>query len=313
MNSVRHSRFTDSGSAPPIRVSFEFFPPKTAEMETTLWEAIARLAPLQPTFVSVTYGAGGSTRERTHATVKRIIAETMLTPAAHLTCVAATRAEIDAVIEAYAQAGVRHIVALRGDPIGGIGERFAPHPGGYRNAADLVSGIKRIADIEISVSAYPEKHPDSADVIADIDMLKAKVDAGATRAITQFFFENSLYFRYLERVRKSGIDIPIVPGILPVQNFSQTKNFAARTGASVPAWLARRFDGLDNDPTTRKLIAAAVAAEQVLDLVDQGVTDFHFYTMNRAELVYAICHLLGLRPGGAEAARAPFSPAIEQA
>jgi methylenetetrahydrofolate reductase (NADPH) len=313
MNSVRHSRFTDSGSAPPIRVSFEFFPPKTAEMETTLWEAIARLAPLQPTFVSVTYGAGGSTRERTHATVKRIIAETMLTPAAHLTCVAATRAEIDAVIEAYAQAGVRHIVALRGDPIGGIGERFAPHPGGYRNAADLVSGIKRIADIEISVSAYPEKHPDSADVIADIDMLKAKVDAGATRAITQFFFENSLYFRYLERVRKSGIDIPIVPGILPVQNFSQTKNFAARTGASVPAWLARRFGGLDNDPTTRKLIAAAVAAEQVLDLVDQGVTDFHFYTMNRAELVYAICHLLGLRPGGAEAARAPFSPAIEQA
>jgi methylenetetrahydrofolate reductase (NADPH) len=313
MNSVRHSRFTDNGSAPPIRVSFEFFPPKTAEMETTLWEAIARLAPLQPTFVSVTYGAGGSTRERTHATVKRIIAETMLTPAAHLTCVAATRAEIDAVIEAYAQAGVRHIVALRGDPIGGIGERFAPHPGGYRNGADLVSGIKRIADIEISVSAYPEKHPDSADVTADIDMLKAKVDAGATRAITQFFFENSLYFRYLERVRKSGIDIPIVPGILPVQNFTQTKNFAARTGASVPAWLARRFDGLDNDPTTRKLIAAAVAAEQVLDLVDQGVTDFHFYTMNRAELVYAICHLLGLRPGGAEAPRAPFSPAIEQA
>jgi methylenetetrahydrofolate reductase (NADPH) len=313
MNSVRHSRFTDGGSAPPIRVSFEFFPPKTAEMETALWEAIARLAPLQPTFVSVTYGAGGSTRERTHATVKRIIAETMLTPAAHLTCVAATRAEIDAVIEAYAQAGVRHIVALRGDPIGGIGEQFAPHPGGYRNAADLVTGIKRIADIEISVSAYPEKHPDSADVTADIDMLKAKVDAGATRAITQFFFENSLYFRYLERVRKSGIDIPIVPGILPVQNFSQTKNFAARTGASVPAWLARRFDGLDNDPTTRKLIAAAVAAEQVLDLVDQGVTDFHFYTMNRAELVYAICHLLGLRPGGAEAARAPFSPAIEQA
>jgi len=313
MNSVRHSRFTDNGSAPPIRVSFEFFPPKTAEMETTLWEAIARLAPLQPTFVSVTYGAGGSTRERTHATVKRIIAETMLTPAAHLTCVAATRAEIDAVIEAYAQAGVRHIVALRGDPIGGIGERFAPHPGGYRNGADLVSGIKRIADIEVSVSAYPEKHPDSADVTADIDMLKAKVDAGATRAITQFFFENSLYFRYLERVRKSGIDIPIVPGILPVQNFTQTKNFAARTGASVPAWLARRFDGLDNDPTTRKLIAAAVAAEQVLDLVDQGVTDFHFYTMNRPELVYAICHLLGLRPGGAQAPRAPFSPAIEQA
>jgi methylenetetrahydrofolate reductase (NADPH) len=263
-------------------------------MEQTLWEAIARLAPLHPNFVSVTYGAGGSTRERTHATVKRILAETMLTPAAHLTCVAATRGEVDAVIDGYAQAGVRHIVALRGDPLGGIGERFAPHPS---NAADLVGGIKRIADIEVSVSAYPEKHPDSADVAADIDMLKAKVDAGASRAITQFFFENSLYFRYLDRVRRSGIDIPIVPGILPVQNFKQTKNFAARTGASVPDWLARRFDGLDDDPATRKLIAAAVAAEQVLDLVDHGVTNFHFYTMNRADLVYAICHLLGLRPG----------------
>ena len=296
MSSIRTSRFTDTGSAPPIRVSFEFFPPKTAEMEKTLWEAIARLAPLRPNFVSVTYGAGGSIRERTHATVKRIIAETMLTPAAHLTCVAAARPEVDAVIEAYAQAGVRHIVALRGDPIGGVGQRFAPHPGGYRNSADLVGGIKRIADIEVSVSAYPEKHPDSADVATDIDMLKAKVDAGASRAITQFFFENGLYFRYLDRVRKSGIDIPIVPGILPVQNFTQTKNFAARTGASVPDWLAHRFDGLDNDPTTRKLIAAAVAAEQVLDLVDHGVTDFHFYTMNRADLVYAICHLLGLRP-----------------
>jgi methylenetetrahydrofolate reductase (NADPH) len=221
----------------------------------------------------------------------------MMTPAAHLTCVAATRAEVDAVIDAYAQAGVRHIVALRGDPLGGVGDRFAPHPGGYRNAADLVGGIKRIADIEVSVSAYPEKHPDSADVAADIDMLKAKVDAGASRAITQFFFENSLYFRYLDRVRKAGIDIPIVPGILPVQNFKQTKNFAARTGASVPDWLAHRFDGLDDDPATRKLIAAAVAAEQVLDLVDHGVTNFHFYTMNRADLAYAVCHLLGLRPG----------------
>jgi methylenetetrahydrofolate reductase (NADPH) len=296
-SSIRTSRFTGTNAAPRIRVSFEFFPPKTAEMEQTLWEAIARLAPLHPNFVSVTYGAGGSTRERTHATVKRILAETMLTPAAHLTCVAATRGEVDAVIDGYAQAGVRHIVALRGDPLGGIGERCAPHPSGYSNAADLVGGIKRIADIEVSVSAYPEKHPDSADVAADIDMLKAKVDAGASRAITQFFFENSLYFRYLDRVRQSGIDIPIVPGILPVQNFKQTKNFAARTGASVPDWLARRFDGLDDDPATRKLIAAAVAAEQVLDLVDHGVTNFHFYTMNRADLVYAICHLLGLRPG----------------
>jgi methylenetetrahydrofolate reductase (NADPH) len=297
MSNDRTSRFTGTDTAPNIRVSFEFFPPKSAEMEQTLWEAIARLAPLQPNFVSVTYGAGGSTRERTHATVKRILAETMMTPAAHLTCVAATRAEVDAVIDAYAQAGVRHIVALRGDPLGGVGDRFAPHPGGYRNAADLVGGIKRIADIEVSVSAYPEKHPDSADVAADIDMLKAKVDAGASRAITQFFFENSLYFRYLDRVRKAGIDIPIVPGILPVQNFKQTKNFAARTGASVPDWLAHRFDGLDDDPATRKLIAAAVAAEQVLDLVDHGVTNFHFYTMNRADLAYAVCHLLGLRPG----------------
>jgi methylenetetrahydrofolate reductase (NADPH) len=312
MSAIRNSRFIHPESAPAIRVSFEFFPPKTAEMETTLWEAIARLAPLQPNFVSVTYGAGGSTRERTHATVKRILGETMLTPAAHLTCVAATRGEIDAVIDAYAQAGVRHIVALRGDPVGGIGERFAPHPDGYRNAADLVAGIKRIADIEVSVSAYPEKHPDSANVDADIDMLKAKVDAGATRAITQFFFENDLYFRYLERVRKSGIDIPIVPGILPVQNFTLARNFAARAGTSVPDWLAHRFGGLDDDPATRKLIAAAVAAEQVLDLVDQGVTDFHFYTMNRAELVYAICHLLGLRPGR-EPARSSLSPEVARA
>ena len=302
MSRIRHSRFTNTGDAPPIRVSFEFFPPKTAEMEKTLWDAIARLAPLEPNFVSVTYGAGGSTRERTHATVKRIIAETMLTPAAHLTCVAATRTEVDAVIDGYAQAGVRHIVALRGDPLGGVGERFAPHPDGYRNAADLVAGIKRVADIEVSVSAYPEKHPDSADVAADIDMLKAKVDAGASRAITQFFFENSLYFRYLDRVHKNGIDIPIVPGILPVQNFKQAKNFASRTGASMPDWLAHRFDGLDDDPATRKLIAATVAAEQVLDLVDHGVTNFHFYTMNRADLVYAICHLLGLRPGAGKPA-----------
>jgi len=279
-----------------IRVSFEFFPPRNPDMEAALWQAIARLAPLQPHFVSVTYGAGGSTRERTHATVKRILAETMLTPAAHLTCVAATRAEVDAVVEAYARAGVRHIVALRGDPTGGIGERYAPHPNGYRNAADLVAGIKRIADLEISVSAYPEKHPDSADVAADLDMLKAKVDAGASRAITQFFFENDLYFRYLDRVRAAGITIPIVPGILPVQNFKQTGNFAARTGASVPDWLKTRFDGLDDDPATRKLIAAAVAAEQVLDLVARGVNEFHFYTMNRADLAYAICHLLGLRP-----------------
>jgi methylenetetrahydrofolate reductase (NADPH) len=314
MTSARASRrFVEADTGPGIRVSFEFFPPKTVEMERTLWEAIARLAPLQPNFVSVTYGAGGSTRERTHATVKRILAETMLTPAAHLTCVAATRSEIDAVVEAYAEAGVRHIVALRGDPLGGIGDRYAPHPGGYSNAADLVGGIKRIADIEVSVSAYPEKHPDSASVAADIDMLKAKVDAGASRAITQFFFENDVYFRYLDRVRASGIDIPVVPGILPVQNFKQTKSFAARTGASVPDWLATRFQDLDNDPATRKLIAAAVAAEQVLDLVDHGVSDFHFYTMNRADLVYAICHLLGLPPAKEQHGRSHTHTATEQA
>jgi methylenetetrahydrofolate reductase (NADPH) len=291
----------------PIRVSFEFFPPKTEEMEKNLWEAVGRLAPLNPNFVSVTYGAGGSTRERTHSTVKRIVNETALIPAAHLTCVAATKSEIDAVIDAYKAAGVRHIVALRGDPTGGIGEKYAPHPGGYQNAADLVSGIKRIADIEVSVSAYPEKHPDSASVQADIDMLKAKVDAGATRAMTQFFFENDRYFDYLDKVRARGIYIPIVPGILPVQNFKQMKGFAERCGTSVPRWLAERFDGLENDVATRKLIAAAVAAEQVLDLVERGVTDFHFYTMNRADLVYAICHLLGLRPARTLAAPASLS------
>jgi len=301
MISPRVSRFVDAGAQRGLRVSFEFFPPKTADMEQSLWESIGRLAPLKPNFVSVTYGAGGSTRQRTHATVKRILAETMLRPAAHLTCVAARRADVDVVIEAYAQAGVRHIVALRGDPTGGVGERYAPHPGGYRNAADLVAGIKQLvnskglADIEVSVSAYPEKHPDSPSIAADIDMLRAKVDAGATRAMTQFFFDSDHYFRYLDRVRARGITIPIVPGILPVQNFKQMRVFAERCGTSVPAWLADRFAGLDADAATRRLIAAAVAAEQVMDLVDRGVTDFHFYTMNRADLVFAICHLLGVR------------------
>jgi methylenetetrahydrofolate reductase (NADPH) len=289
----RASRFHHEGQR--VRVSFEFFPPKTEEMERTLWEAITRLAPVAPSFVSVTYGAGGSTRERTHATVRRILNETALLPAAHLTCVAADRTEIDNVVRAYVDAGVRHIVALRGDPVGGAGARYAPHPGGYRNAADLVGGIKRIADLEVSVAAYPEKHPDSPSVEADIDMLAAKVDAGANRAITQFFFDNDLYFRYLDRVRARGITIPVVPGILPVQNFHQVRTFAERCGTSLPAWLAHRFAGLENDAATRRLIAAAVAAEQVVDLVDRGVTDFHFYTMNRADLVFAICHLLGVR------------------
>jgi methylenetetrahydrofolate reductase (NADPH) len=288
----RASRSACSG----IKVSFEFFPPKTEEMENTLWSSIARLAPLGPTFVSVTYGAGGATRERTHATVARIVKETSIRPAAHLTCVAASCEEVDAVARAYWDAGVRHIVALRGDPQTGPGSKFEPHPQGYANSTALVGGLRTIADFEISVSAYPERHPESASVEADIDVLKAKIDAGATRAITQFFFENEVYFRYLEKVRARGIEIPILPGIVPVQNFKQTANFARKTGASVPQWLADRFEGLDDDPTTRRLIAATVAAEQVFDLLDQGIRDFHFYTMNRADLVYAICHLLGLRP-----------------
>ncbi|WP_394083156.1 methylenetetrahydrofolate reductase [NAD(P)H] [Xanthobacter aminoxidans] len=298
---VRASREMDR---PPVNVSFEFFPPKTEEMEKTLWASIHRLAPLSPSFVSVTYGAGGSTRERTHATVARIVKETDLHPAAHLTCVGASRAEIDDVVRAYKDAGVKHIVALRGDPATGVGTRYEPHPDGYPYACDLVEGIRRIGDFEVSVSAYPEKHPESASLDADIDYLKAKVDAGATRAITQFFFENDVYFRYLDKVRAKGIDIPILPGLLPVTNFKQASNFATRTGASVPAWLLKRFEGLDDDPETRKLIAAAVAAEQVTDLVDRGVTDIHFYTLNRADLVYAICHLLGLRPDAAPAPQA---------
>jgi methylenetetrahydrofolate reductase (NADH) len=285
-------------------VSFEFFPPKTEKMEQTLWQSVERLKPLGPSFVSVTYGAGGSTRERTHATLLRILAETELRPAAHLTCVGATTAEVDAVVEAYTRAGIRHIVALRGDPIGGAGTAYEPYPGGYANAAELTAAIARRGDFEISVAAYPEKHPESPSVAADIDMLKRKVDSGATRAITQFFFENDVFERYVERVRAAGIAIPIVPGIVPVHNFKQVSSFAERCGASMPQWLAARFEGLDEDPTTRQLVAAAVAAEQVLDLVNRGVSDFHFYTMNRAELVYATCHLLGMRPGHAATAEA---------
>jgi methylenetetrahydrofolate reductase (NADPH) len=279
-----------------LRVSFEFFPPKTPEMETALWDAVDRLEPLGPTFVSVTYGAGGTTRERTHATVARMVRETTLSPAAHLTCVGATREAVDDVVRAYAAAGVRHIVALRGDPPGGIGQRYEPHPGGYAQSADLVAGIRAVGDFEVSVSAYPEKHPESPDFAFDIDILRRKVDAGATRAITQFFFDNELYLRFVDRVRAAGIDVPIVPGIVPVQNFHQVRSFAERCGTSVPRQLAERFDGLDDDVATRKLVAAAVAAEQVMDLADRGVHEFHFYTMNKADLVYAICHMLGMRP-----------------
>ncbi len=281
----------------PIDISFEFFPPKSAEMEASLWEAIGRLAPLRPKFVSVTYGAGGSTRERTHATVARIVRETAVKPAAHLTCVGATREEVDEVANAYWDAGVRHIVALRGDPQGGLGAAYEPTPGGYAHSTDLVAGLRALHDFEISVSAYPEKHPESASFDQDLDVLKRKIDAGATRAITQFFFDNDIYFRFLDRVRAAGIEIPIVPGVTAVQNFKQTANFARKTGASVPDWLAERFEGLDDDPATRRLIAAAVAAEQVFDLLDRGVGQFHFYTMNRADLVFAVCHLLGVRAG----------------
>ena len=296
ISSFRRSRTSEK---PRLRVSFEFFPPKSEEMEASLWEAIKRLEPLNPNFVSVTYGAGGSTRERTHQTVSRIIKETGLKPAAHLTCVSATREQVREVVQDYWAAGVRHIVALRGDPAGGVGSAYEATRGGYATTAELVADIRKIGDFDVTVSAYPERHPESPSIEADIETLKAKVDAGATRAITQFFFENDLYLRYLDRVRAAGIEIPILPGIVPVQNFRQTSGFAARTGASVPGWLAERFEGLDNDPATRKLVAAAVAAEQALDLVDRGVTDFHFYTMNKADLVYAICHLLGLRPRAA--------------
>jgi methylenetetrahydrofolate reductase (NADPH) len=282
-----------------INVSFEFFPPKSDAMEETLWRSIRRLEPLRPEYVSVTYGAGGSTRERTHATVGRILRETTLKPAAHLTCVSATREDVDEVIRDYWDLGVRHIVALRGDPPGGVGERYEPTPGGYINAADLVSGIKKIAPFEISVACYPEKHPESPSVEADIDMLKEKIDAGATGAISQFFFDNEVYFRFLDRVLAAGITVPIVPGLIPIHNFRQTSRFAERSGASMPDWIGHRFEGLDDDQETRHLVAATVVAEQVMGLVDQGLTEFHFYTLNRADLVYAICHLLGLRPAKA--------------
>ncbi len=286
-----------------LSVSFEFFPPKTPAMEETLWRSIERLAPIGPRFVSVTYGAGGSTRERTHATLKRALAETSLTPAAHLTCVAASRDEVDAVARGYHDIGVRHIVALRGDPADGR-SRFEAHPQGYRSAADLVAGLKRVADFELTVGAYPEVHPDARSPEDDLDNLKRKLDAGASRAITQFFFDSDVYFRFLDRVRAAGISAPIIPGILPVTNFSAVQRFAATCGTSVPDWMAELFDGLDDSPDTRQLVAATVAAEQCLQLKKHGVTEFHFYTLNRAELTIAICRRLGLK-AGAPPATAP--------
>ncbi|HYX45734.1 MAG TPA: methylenetetrahydrofolate reductase [Sphingomicrobium sp.] len=278
-----------------IQVSFEFFPPKSEKMEQKLWESIKTLEPLHPRFVSVTYGAGGSTRERTHATVERILKETDLTPAAHLTCVGACRDEIDAIARDYWDIGVRHIVALRGDPPE-PGTRFTPHPEGYENAAALVAGLRKVAPFEISVAAYPELHPDSGTLQADLENLKRKVGAGADRAITQFFFSADCFFRFRDAVADAGMDIEVVPGILPVSNVAQTRRFAETCGASIPDWLNALFEGLDDLPAARQLIAATVAAEICGQLYAGGVRNFHFYTLNRAELSYAICHLLGVRP-----------------
>jgi methylenetetrahydrofolate reductase (NADPH) len=273
-------------------VSFEFFPPKTEKMEEALWTAIQTLAPLAPRFVSVTYGAGGSTRERTHATVSRIAKETVLTPAAHLTCVDASRGEIDDVARAYWDAGIRHIVALRGDPPR-AGETFAPRADGYDSAASLVEGLKKVADFEISVAAYPEVHPEAASAKSDIDNLKRKLDAGASRAITQFFFEPETFFRFRDLAAASGIAAEIVPGILPVTNFAQAKKMATMCKTAMPGWLERLFTGLEDRPAARNLVAATIAAEFCRKLYAGGVREFHFYTLNRAELSYAICHLLG--------------------
>ncbi len=278
-----------------VRVSFEFSPPRTSEAEDKLWQAIERLAPLQPAFVSVTYGAGGSTRERTHATVKRMVNETDLKPAAHLTCVGASKDEVNHVIQGYWDAGVRHIVAIRGDMPDMEGP-YKAHTDGYQSTADLVGGIKAIGDFEVTVSIYPERHPESTSFDHDIDLLKAKIDQGATRAIAQFAFETEHYERLLERVRKAGIDIPIIPGIMPTTNFKGVVRMAERCGATVPAWLAAYYDGLDDDLPTRRLIAATVAAEQVHDLERLGFRDFHLYTLNQADLTYAICHILGYKP-----------------
>ena len=280
----------------PFQVSFEFFPPKTDVMEERFWESVHKLAPLKPRFVSVTYGAGGSTRERTMRMVSQVKAETGVDAAAHLTCVGATRAEVDQVVHAYKTAGIKRIVALRGDPPGGVGQPWVQHPGGYTSAAELVAGIRRIGDFDISVAAYPDKHPQSPNWGVEIDNLKRKLDAGATRAITQMFFDNTAYYRLLDRAAAAGITAPIVPGIQPIHSFKQISGFAAKCGAVMPDWVAARFEGLEEDPETHALVASAVAAEQVLELVDEGVTQFHFLTLNRSNLVLALARLLGVRP-----------------
>lgn len=279
----------------PISVSFEFFPPGDAAMATTLWESVQRLAPLAPRFVSVTYGADGSTRERTHDLVSRVQRDTQLTSAPHLTCVGAPREEVLAIARRYWEEGIRHIVALRGDPPAGAAG-YVPHPQGFAYASDLVAGLCKVADFDISVAAYPEVHPEALSAEHDLDNLKRKVDAGATRAITQFFYDNDVYFRFRDRCAAAGINVSIVPGILPITRFPQVTKFAASCGATIPGWLAERFVGLENDPETRRLIAANVAIQQVTRLRERGgVSEFHFYTLNRAELTYAICHALGVR------------------
>jgi|TARA_B110000240_G_scaffold198122_1_gene256584 methylenetetrahydrofolate reductase (NADPH) len=278
-----------------IDVSFEFFPPDTDQSNKILWSSIQRLAPLNPSFVSVTYGAGGTTRERTHNTVSSIIKETQLETAAHLTCVNATREEVDNVARQYRDAGVNHIIALRGDPPKGT-DSFYSDKKGYISAADLVTGLKKIANFQISVAAYPEPHPEASSPEADLDNLKRKIDAGATQAITQYFFNVDTYLRFLERARTAGITVPIIPGILPVTNFKRVFDFSKRCGADIPLWMADLFTGLDDEPEARKLVAASLAAEQCRVLNANGVNQFHFYTMNRADLCFAICHMLGVRP-----------------
>ncbi len=280
------------------QVSFEFFPPKSEKMEEQLWQSFETLAPLGPRFVSVTYGAGGSTRERTHATVARIASQSRIPAAAHLTCVAASKAEIAEIAQSYWDAGVRHIVALRGDPPE-LGQPFVPHPQGYASAAELVAGLREIAPFEISVAAYPEKHPEAASAASDLDNLKRKLDAGGSRAISQFFFSPEVFSRFCDAAAAAGIEAEIVPGILPVSNVAQARKFAAACGATIPDWMDRLFEGLDDHPAARQLIAATIAAEMCRKLYAGGVRNFHFYTLNRAELSYAICHLLGLRPQGA--------------
>lgn len=277
------------------RVSFEFFPPKSEALELQLWEAIRKLERLHPSFVSVTYGAGGTTRDRTHKTVARIVSETALKPAAHLTCVGASKAAVDEVLRGYWAAGVRHVVALRGDPPGGAGEAFAPDPEGYANAAELVAGAKRIADFEISVAVHPERHPNSPSWEVEIDNFKRKLGAGAVRGVSQFFFDADVFLRFRDRLQSAGVTAPVVPGIMPVTNFKGLQKMAAGCNATVPSWLATLFDGLDDDPDTRRLVAAATTAELCARLSAEGVEDFHFYTLNRADLTQAICRIVGVR------------------